>query len=241
MVLGQLHAQLVCCLAQHAWSRPPRRSAELANIKLRRSEKKARQPVASLQSPAPLLLLVHVPYKSRPCAKAPCNHAPRPQVLNEVNHSDRVRYPIMGAKPGKVLERITSAAHKIHILVSKGCCECRSWRDGGRQLQFHGTHTYCCRMPLLPCRACLQLRPASNCPAPAAAQVNEGLSDVPTDKLDYSLKQDVEQVLGAVLLARRCGWCPPDFRTSHFPPVCNAIHAGGERGQAHCRRHGQVL
>jgi hypothetical protein len=44
------------------------------------------------------------------------------QVLNEVNHSDRVHYPIMGpgkpGKPGKVLERISTAAHKIHILVS---------------------------------------------------------------------------------------------------------------------------
>ncbi len=46
------------------------------------------------------------------------------QVLNEVNHSARVRYPIMAAagkpgKPGKVLERISTAAHKIHILVSR--------------------------------------------------------------------------------------------------------------------------
>jgi hypothetical protein len=39
-------------------------------------------------------------------------------VLNEVNHSGRLRYPIMNpAKPTKVLERIATAAHKIHILV----------------------------------------------------------------------------------------------------------------------------
>ncbi len=43
---------------------------------------------------------------------------PSSQVLNEVNRSGRLRYPIMNpAKPTKVLERIATAAHKIHILV----------------------------------------------------------------------------------------------------------------------------
>ncbi|KAL4857947.1 ATP-dependent DNA helicase MER3 [Chlorella vulgaris] len=65
-------------------------------------------------------------------------------VLNEVNHSGRLRYPIMNpAKPTKVLERIATAAHKIHILV------------------------------------------------------NEGLADSPSEQLDYSLRQEVEQVVAA--------------------------------------------
>lgn len=42
-------------------------------------------------------------------------------MLNEVNHSDRVRYAVLNpAKPGKVLERISTADHKIFILVGGG-------------------------------------------------------------------------------------------------------------------------
>jgi hypothetical protein len=60
-------------------------------------------------------------------------------VLNEINHSDRCRYPLMNpAKPGKVLERIASGPDKITILVGgRGCGGVGGWvadgRAGGRE------------------------------------------------------------------------------------------------------------
>ena len=43
---------------------------------------------------------------------------PPAQVLNEVNHSDRLRFPLMNpAKQGKVLERVATGADKIYVLV----------------------------------------------------------------------------------------------------------------------------
>ncbi|PRW56253.1 putative ATP-dependent DNA helicase HFM1 isoform A [Chlorella sorokiniana] len=105
------------------------RSAELANIKLRRSEKKA-STVTVTSGPV---------QQERQQQQRP----QRPEVvLNGVNHSDRVRFPLMNpAKPGKVLERVATGADKIFVLV------------------------------------------------------NEGLADTPTDKLEYSLRQDVEQAV----------------------------------------------
>lgn len=49
----------------------------------------------------------------------PIHFLSTPQVLNEVNHSDRVRFPLMNpAKPTKVLERVATGADKIFVLVS---------------------------------------------------------------------------------------------------------------------------
>lgn len=51
-----------------------------------------------------------------PCLLPPTTPA---QLLNEVNHSDRMRFPLMNpAKPGKVLERVATGADKIYVLVS---------------------------------------------------------------------------------------------------------------------------
>jgi len=39
-------------------------------------------------------------------------------VLNEINHSEAVRFPLMNpAKPGKVLERVASGPDKVYVLV----------------------------------------------------------------------------------------------------------------------------
>lgn len=41
------------------------------------------------------------------------------QVINAINHSAGVRYPLMNpAKPSKVLERVATGADKIFVLVS---------------------------------------------------------------------------------------------------------------------------
>ena len=125
---------------------PLRRSAELSNIKLRRSEKKvqlwgrlaARTAAAMLQllmlvpgslGPLPASLARLPPAMLIACRTAPDQAVPRlclnpslaptKQVLNEVNHSDRVRFPLMNpAKPTKVLERVATGADKIFVLVS---------------------------------------------------------------------------------------------------------------------------
>lgn len=52
---------------------------------------------------------------------------PPAQVLNELNHSPSMRYPIMDPqKPSKVLQRIAGGPDKIQILVRAG-------RPAGRQ------------------------------------------------------------------------------------------------------------
>lgn len=51
-----------------------------------------------------------------------------PQVINEINHSAGVRYPLMNPdKPGKVLERVATGADKIFVLVRRASL----WNGGG--------------------------------------------------------------------------------------------------------------
>ena len=120
------------------------------------------------------------------------------RVLNEVNHSEGQRHRVMDpARPDKILERIASGADKIFILVRAGSRHA----SAGELLRAEALLAGCTASPGHGRRSTRYTSPElCSCPR---HQVNAGLSDRPPDKLDYSLKCDMEQAasVGARLAA----------------------------------------
>lgn len=136
------------------------------------------------------------------------------KALNAINHAlERVRFFVpSAARPQKPKERIQEPAEKIFILVRSPAWCRTTWR-----------HVAWGSSTLLRARAlvCLLSRRQASAlqiiyRSPLRVQVNEALSDNPSDSLDYSMRQEVDRVLKAGARIAAC--------------MCKCARAAGGRG-----------
>ena len=132
------------------------------------------------------------------------------KTLNAINHAlERVRFFVpSAARPQKPKERIQEPAEKIFILVRSPAQE---WHVAWLGSALLSARTLGCLLFTQQASTLRLIRRRS-----LRMQVNEALSDNPSDSLDYSMRQEVDRVLKAGARIAAC--------------MCKCARAAGGRG-----------